>query len=402
MSNFDSRNYFGLLVYVATGVLQPIIIDYLRLHNLLGSKFLLLPTLANVLGMASCGLLASSVTWSNFKTVFRSNAKLRRMIFITASVDLLSGMLLTGGLLLTGGQIFVVLYNSCPAWTALLSRFVLKKMLTATQLLGVILVCSGLILNVVSSQMQLSENESKDNDTNLDQVQVGNTQSFLVVIGSITVLLGSLLHSLMFVLSDMSMSTVHQYEEDRSHQENYSSSHAKRNLNSSMSVTGEVWSCCLGSIESIFMLLWVSGGMLIYGFQDASESDIETNTIPWNKAIFGFVALVFVDAVHAGAFFTLLKNLGAVASALLKGVQAIVVIALSSILYCPTEASQCLTLMKAVSAIVVLTGVIMYGGGRQLKQKKEEIEPIVNSDIYRADSCSFDCESRAGSRSQLS
>ncbi|GFH48285.1 hypothetical protein CTEN210_04760 [Chaetoceros tenuissimus] len=319
------------------------------------------------------------------------------MIVITATVDLLSGMLLTGGLLLTGGQIFVILYNSCPAWTALLSRFVLKKMLTAAQLLGVILVCSGLILNVVSSQMQLSENETKDNN----QVKVGNTQSFLVVIGSITVLLGSLLHSLMFVLSDMSMSTVHQYEEDRSHQENYSSSHAKRNLNSGMSVTGEVWSCCLGSIESIFMMLWVSGGMIIYGFQDASESDIETNTIPWNKSIFGFVALVFVDAVHAGAFFTLLKNLGAVASALLKGVQAIVVIALSSILYCPTEASQCLTLMKAVSAIVVLAGVVTYGyGGRQLKQKREEIEPM-NPDSYRLDSCSFDCESRAGSRSQL-
>ena len=67
--------------------------------------------------------------------------------------------------------------------------------------------------------------------------------------------------------------------------------------------------------------------------------------------------------LHAGAFFTLLKNIGAVASALLKGVQAIVVIALSAIFYCPTEESQCLTTMKAISAMTVMSGVVGYGIG---------------------------------------
>ena len=70
-----------------------------------------------------------------------------------------------------------------------------------------------------------------------------------------------------------------------------------------------------------------------------------------------------IDLLHAGAFFTLLKNIGAVASALLKGVQAIVVIALSAIFYCPTEESQCLTTTKAISAMTVMSGVVGYGIG---------------------------------------
>ena len=47
----------GFVIYVSTGVLQTMLVDTLRLHNLLGRKWLLLPTLANTSGMALCGLL---------------------------------------------------------------------------------------------------------------------------------------------------------------------------------------------------------------------------------------------------------------------------------------------------------------------------------------------------------
>ena len=107
----------------------------------------------------------------------------------------------------------------------------------------------------------------------------------------------------------------------------------------------------------------------MYGFNSNSNSDAKAaaneESVPWQKAAFGFCALVVIDAVHSGAFFTLLKNIGAVASALLKGVQMIVVVALSAILYCPTEKSQCLTWIKAISAIIVLSGVMGYGLGNK-------------------------------------
>jgi len=301
------------------------------------------------------------------------------MVFLTAFVDLVSGMCLTFGLLLTGGAIFVILYNSCPAWTAIISRFLLGKKLTVLQVGGVILVCIGLVTNVFGSQLQLAssneqgtrgENDVVGTGSNIDATEEEKNASYLIIVGSVIVLLGSLLHSLMFVLSDMSMSSLHQYDEVSTSciggmapvhldddDKNKKDAHAS-------SVTGEVWSCCLGSLETVFMAMWVTMGISMYGF-NSDEKTADEESIPWQKAAFGFCALVVIDAVHSGAFFTLLKNIGAVASALLKGIQMIVVVALSAILYCPTEKSQCLTWIKAISAIIVLSGVMGYGLGNK-------------------------------------
>eukprot|EP00547_Thalassionema_nitzschioides_P013384 CAMPEP_0194262430 /NCGR_PEP_ID=MMETSP0158-20130606/46543_1 /TAXON_ID=33649 /ORGANISM="Thalassionema nitzschioides, Strain L26-B" /LENGTH=143 /DNA_ID=CAMNT_0039002587 /DNA_START=826 /DNA_END=1254 /DNA_ORIENTATION=- len=117
---------------------------------------------------------------------------------------------------------------------------------------------------------------------------------------------------------------------------------------------------------------------MIYGFFDeksdvphVEELDVDAKVgygFPPSKSIhlsvlLGFSGLVLIDTVHAASFFTLLKSVGAVTSALLKGVQCLVVMALSALFYCPTEPSQCLTGMKIFSALLVLTGVAGYGAG---------------------------------------
>jgi len=433
----------GLSIYIATGITQPILTDALRINNLLGHKHLLLPTLANTAGMALCGLLVSKSQWTTFRHCILSssnnttrttitstgtstgtstsssstskNNKLKQMIIITSIVDLLSGMCLTFGILLTGGAIFVILYNSCPMWTALISRFVLSKRMTSVQLIGIILVCLGLITNVLGTMIQL-EDDTKDTTTaTTTDATTGSdsdgTYSYGIVVGSIIVLVGSLLHSLMFVLSDYSLrsssSSVSSYDDDddsttasntttsttthttmnrRQQYDNVedeiivSPSSNEQSKNGSIIVTGEIWSCCLGSIEASFMVIWVFIGILTTGFYENNNEDImTTNNNPsfssindsttyyrgggnnLSHIIGGFLLLVIVDAAHAAAFFALLKNIGAVASALLKGVQAIVVIALSALFFCPAEPSQCITSVKVLSALLVLTGVFLYG-----------------------------------------
>ena len=383
-SHSQTQITIGLVVYIITGVLQPIIIDYLRIHNLLGQKFLLLPTLANATGMALCGLLASSTAWETFRGSLKRSHKLKKMVLLTSTVDLLSGMCLTYGLLLTGGAIFVVLYNSCPAWTAILSRFVLGKKLSSLQVSGVILVCIGLIVNVFGSQLQLNEQEKQEHQglkMNDDGSGVKNA-SYFIIVGSAIVLLGSLLHSLMFVLSDLTMSSLHLDCDDKKNE---------RVLHSS-SVTGEICACCLGTLETVFMTLWVIMGITMYGFNDDNATAVNFERAHYHQAVIGFLALILIDAVHAVCFFTLLKNLGAVASALLKGVQAIVVVALSAMFYCPTEKSQCLTWIKAISAIIVLSGVTGYG----FASKQLEILPRGNGSS-RHDSRSRLLDSRENS-----
>lgn len=339
-SPYDVTVIVALTLYIITGVLQPTIIDYLRMHDFLGRKLLLIPTLANTSGMALCGLAVSSDQW---RTFFRYlGPDLKRMILATALVDLVSGMCLTFGLLLTSGAVFVVLYNSCPAWTALLSRVLLRKRLNATQIIGVSLVSLGLVANVRASEQQVD----------------GTDLSLSIVLGSCVVLFGSFLHSLMFVVSDFAMKT-----NDRVVDE-----HGSNGGGDSVVITGEIWSCCLGSLESTFMFFWVALGILFGGFRERQHEPRPTNTATTTPAVFfGFVCLVIVNTVHAFSFFRLLKNMGAVASALLKGVQAIMVIAISAVVYCPTEEAQCLTRSKLLSSIVVLSGVLSYGYGSYLR-----------------------------------
>lgn len=341
-----------LSLYIITGILQPTIIDYLRIHHYLGHKGLLIPTLANTLGMAFVGFMVSKEKWQTFLVTMPS--KMKKMILMTAFVDLISGMCLTLGLLYTGGGIFVILYNSCPMWTALLSFFWAGKKLNLVQILGVSLVSVGLIMNVYGSSTQQSKSQSTE-------------MNHMVIFGSCVVLIGSFLHSLMFVLSDYSM---------KKNYGNDGTDDISKNDNNSNTISGEIWSSCLGSIEATFMFFWVFIGILLTGFHDNYHNDyagddinqmvIQNNSV--THAFFGFISLVFISAIHAFAFFRLLKNLGAVASALLKGIQAIVVIGISAVFYCgPTNPEQCLTMTKFMSAFVVLTGVLLYGVGSNAK-----------------------------------
>merc|ERR1712097_61337 len=73
-----------------------------------------------------------------------------------------------------------------------------------------------------------------------------------------------------------------------------------------------------------------------------------------------YVGLVLVNAVHALAFFTMLSDIGAVGSALMKGVQAVSVFTLSATFFCNYESSQCFSPLKATSMGVVLVGTSCY------------------------------------------
>ena len=404
----------GVILYISTGIAQPILIDTLRIHALLGHKYLLLPTLANTTGMALCGLLASTSNWNDFKhllltsssssndkkhsSIVGKNNNLKRWILMTALVDLISGMCLTFGILLTGGAIFVILYNSCPAWTALLSKFILGKNLSTIQILGIVLVCVGLVANVLGTKLTTQPNDAVNGRNDKNYGDDENAYIGVIFFGSIIVLVGSLLHSLMFVLSDWTLnsssSPCHENE----------TSMAMNEKVPKFSIPGEIWSCCLGTIEAIFMFFWVMIGILTTGFHHKGWSPPQNelvNGLSFDGNIYyiigGFGLLVLVDTIHAASFFTLLKNIGAVASALLKGLQMVIVIALSAIFFCSRESTQCLTTSKVLSALLVLSGVICYGVG---SGRQNERKIATTTAIGIVELSSTDNETKLTSRSQ--
>ena len=335
---------FKIIVYVGTGVLQPLIVDTLRMSSCLGRKSLLLPTLAKTTGMALVGLLSTRADRSTLRHLLRSSADFRRSLLLAAVVDLISGMLLTGGILLTGGAIFVVLYNSCPAWTAILSKYFLGRSLTSKQSIGVLVVVLGLICNVFGTTEQLSGEGKQDQHLPT------------VVLGSGIVLMGCILHSAFFVISDRSLRGGRQGKSGDCH----SPSKGGGGSDNAGVISPPLWSSCLGSMEATVMATYILSSVGMRGFQEEGTS---ADVCPAPDFVKGFTFMLLVDAFHSAAFFLMLKQIGAVGSALLKGIQSVAVVILSAIFFCPHEEAQCITTVKSISVILVLSGTFLYAAG---------------------------------------
>lgn len=342
---------FKIVVYVGTGVLQPLIVDTLRMSSCLGRKSLLLPTLAKTTGMALVGLLSNRADRSTVRHLFRTSADFRRSLLLAAVVDLISGMLLTGGILLTGGGIFVVLYNSCPAWTAILSKYFLGRSLTSKQSIGVMVVVLGLICNVFGTTEQLSGKGKKDQHLST------------VILGSGIVLMGCILHSAFFVISDRSLRGRHGASKGS---DCHIPSKGGGSENAAV-ISPPLWSSCLGSMEAAVMATYILSSVSIKGFQ---EEGTISDTCPAPEFVKGFTFMLLVDAFHSAAFFLMLKQIGAVGSALLKGIQSVAVVILSAIFFCPHEEAQCITTVKSISVVLVLSGTFLYAASSTVENER--------------------------------
>jgi len=125
------------------------------------------------------------------------------------------------------------------------------------------------------------------------------------------------------------------------------------------------------------MFLWVFIGLLFYGFHTNNNDTIDVTdyTKPSTCAIVGgFLFLVIIDTSHAASFFTLLQDIGAMSSALIKGVQTVIVIILSAMFFCGIEETQCLNTHKTCSAFFALIGVLCYSAGRNSMAKRNRTE----------------------------
>lgn len=97
-----------LAIYLCTGVLQPLTVDFLRYRGAIGAKYLVLPTLCNVVGMFLCCFMEPTSTRNETFTALIDSMKRPRVGSMVAKigfgsfVDLVSGSLLTFGLMLTG------------------------------------------------------------------------------------------------------------------------------------------------------------------------------------------------------------------------------------------------------------------------------------------------------------
>lgn len=306
----------AVTVYLVSGTLQPLVVDSLRYTNSLGPRYLVIPTLANVAGMALSGILLPRTEMANVRRRM-ADSRLRRIVTGAVALDLLSGILLTLGLEHVGGSLFSVMYASTTAFTAMLARVFLKRRVGAVRSIAVAVVTCGLALDAAG----VVEGEGG--------VSARTTRRLLV--GGALVLCGSLLHSAMFVYTEHFVKEQHV-------------------------MSPIAWGATLGAVESAALGAWCAVCYALFGPFHLGAGAASASAL-WLDAF----ALVIINALHAASFFKLIGDLGATSSSLMKGVQTVLVCCVSTVLFCGVDEAQCPTVLKAASVLLVVSGIVVYG-----------------------------------------
>lgn len=162
-----------LLAYIASGVLQPILIEVLT-YNGSCEISTMLYVLPNYLGMSLSFLI-------NCRNCKQWKIQNWRAIICLSSVDIVSQYLNFSGLVNAGSLIFTVIYSSVTVYTAIFSYVFLSRKLHSMQWIAVIIIMIGLIFGGRGAAFSGGED-----------VYLGVTQIFI----------GSMFHSLTYILSE--------------------------------------------------------------------------------------------------------------------------------------------------------------------------------------------------------
>jgi len=331
--------------YIISGVTQPLLMTLAKYAGIADPKCQLY-MLFYYIGPAMVSLTISyDSTSSNDKPP--SKAAIRNSALI-AVIDIFAQAMNYTGSTLAGPTLFAIIYSSVTVWTALYSRLILQRFMTIYQWLGVIIVFLGLIVTVFNSTSY-----GKD-----------------VVNGSMLVFVGSSLHALTYVLSEIIMT--------RGTAATSTSTHSNR-LSVKMNCAVQ------GIVACVAYLLW----QIIYTRQHFQESILEPMKVAnttYAYAIFILCTIAVSNLVHALTFFHTLKYFqgGATSAGVMKGLQAVLVFVVTSWFYCGRlgGSEMCFTTLKFMSLVIVVGGVILYGSATSrsnLEHRKGNYERINDS-----------------------
>ena len=293
-----------IVFYVASGVLQPTLIEVLT-YNGACEKTTMLFILPNYIGM-SLGVL------SNLGSIRKGKIRWGRMITLIL-VDLCSGILCFTGLVSAGSAIFTVVYSSVTVYTALFSWFFFGRPLHFMQWSGVFFVMLGLVSSSYGSSFG-----SEDD----------------VGIGIIMIMVGSMFHSLSYIVSESILKSDH-------------------------AISPEFLGSILGIAGCIVFGTWELAYTLPR-FQKLIIDEIAAHNGDDTTIIFTYFTLSVVNCIHSVCLFHTIKNVGSTTTGIFKGVISVLVFIISHFAFCSIQQSQCFTIAKGLSLVVVVIGVLMY------------------------------------------
>jgi drug/metabolite transporter (DMT)-like permease len=338
-------------IYVLSGATQPLLMTLVKSAGLGDPTcqvymlfYYIGPTMVvfslccpskNVSGTTRMTTSPSTSSGNNNDNINNNSPASKNLILKASSIaliDIIAQSMNYTGSTMAGPTIFAIIYSSVTVWTALYSYVLLSRKLSIFQWGGVIIVFFGLVI------------------TSINSVSVGQH----VFNGTILILIGSSLHALTYVLSEIIMTQ------------------QKLSLQLNCSIQAIV-ACTL-------YFLWQMIYTKKYYHEKIEIPMIESGTTI-QVALMILFSLSLSNLIHATSFFYTLKYFpgGATSAGVMKGLQAVLVFVFSSLVYCTTGEfhgsneigegdkeklyggeEMCFTYIKFVSLVVVLTGVILF------------------------------------------
>ena len=334
-SKFTIAASIAAALTVATGVTQPLLITVAKQFGL-ADHTAQLYMLFYYLGPASVSLSIGCRTsghnverdelnenvWPSVRSLYYAAG--------IAAIDIFAQSMNYTGVSLAGPTIFAIIYSSVTIWTAVYSRILLQRKLSMFQLMGIVTVFGGLAL------------------TGLHSFQLG-AQVFK---GSCLIFVGSSIHALGYVISELIM-TRGKYR-----------------------ITVRANCAVQGLVACIALALW----QLVYTrprFMELIRTPMLQAGTSWQQALFVFLAIAVANFIHALSFMYTLRHFpgGAVSAGVLKGLQAVFVFMATSAVFCGTDAGGeelCFNMAKLLSLVVVVGGSLVYGKATEIQSKQQQ------------------------------
>ena len=287
-------------------MLQPTFIEVLT-YNGACAKSTFLFILPTYVGMSLSVL-------SNIKSLTCGKIRWARMSILVV-IDLVSGILCFSGLVSAGSAIFTVVYSSVTVYTALFSWLFFGRQLHYMQWSGVCLVMVGLVSSSFGGNMFSDDSED-------------------VGLGVLMIMVGSMFHSLYYIISESILK-----ENDP--------------------IMPEMLATFQGLCGSFVFGLW----QLFYTFPrwDSLISDeIAAHNGDFVTIAVTYAVLIVVNFIHGVCFFHMLKLVGSTTTGVLKGVISVLVFIISHFAFCSLQKSQCFSVAKGLSLVLVVLGVASY------------------------------------------
>lgn len=239
--------------------------------------------------------------------------------------DVVHQLLEKAGLIYAGSALYIIVGSTSIAWTALFSRYYLKKSVSVLQWAGIILVTLGLSLRSTMVEFSFSNNE---------------------FIGILLVTVAAIMHALCYVIQEKLMTNENPIE-------------------------GANLVCIMGCVNGALLVLWT----LFYTaprWDELVSSRVREREGSWSIVFIATLLLVIAAFARSTVLSWVLRHMGAISASVLKGARPVVVFSLSHILFCATHEAQCMNGPKLLTAIVCSLGFTLFTAARSEPLEKVE------------------------------